>query len=71
MFRPRTAGEALDLIARLLEYTPSARLRPLQACAHHFFDELRDPATVLPGGNARPLPDLFNFTEEGTMIPKK
>ena len=27
----------------MLEYTPSARITPLQACAHTFFDELREP----------------------------
>ena len=30
-------------VSRLLEYTPSARITPLQACAHTFFDELREP----------------------------
>lgn len=63
VFRPRTPQEALDLISRLLEYTPSARLSPLQACAHAFFDDLRDPSALLPNG--RELPPLFNFTEEG------
>lgn len=63
MFRPRTAPEAIDLVSRLLEYTPPNRLSPLQACAHAFFNELRQPDTVLPNG--RPLPPLFNFTEMG------
>ena len=34
----------------------------LQACAHTFFDELREPGTKLPNG--RELPVLFNFTEQ-------
>ncbi|XP_054265470.1 glycogen synthase kinase-3 beta-like isoform X2 [Macrosteles quadrilineatus] len=61
VFRARTPAEAIDLVSRLLEYTPSSRISPLQACAHNFFDELREPNTRLPNG--RPLPPLFNFTE--------
>ena len=30
MFRARTSPEAIDLVSRLLEYTPSARITPLQ-----------------------------------------
>lgn len=60
VFRARTPPEAIDLVARLLEYTPSARVGPLQACAHAFFDELREPGTRLPSG--RELPPLFDFT---------
>ena len=62
VFRARTSPEAIDLVSRLLEYTPSARITPLQACAHTFFDELREPGTKLPNG--RDLPLLFNFTEQ-------
>ena len=63
MFRPRTPPEAILLVSRLLEYTPSGRITPLEACSHSFFDELRDPATRLPNG--RDLPQLFNFTQTG------
>jgi len=35
----------------------------LAACAHPFFDDLRDPNACLPNG--RPLPPLFNFTPQG------
>eukprot|EP00123_Amoebidium_parasiticum_P019392 comp24924_c0_seq1/m.46916 comp24924_c0_seq1/g.46916 ORF comp24924_c0_seq1/g.46916 comp24924_c0_seq1/m.46916 type:complete len:390 (-) comp24924_c0_seq1:616-1785(-) len=52
---------ALHLISKTLAYTPMARLTALQACAVPFFDELRDPATVLPNGRALPA-DLFTFT---------
>jgi glycogen synthase kinase 3 beta len=61
VFRPRTPPEAIELVSRLLEYTPSSRITPLEACAHNFFDELRDPNTRLPNG--RELPPLFNYTE--------
>ena len=54
-------------------YTPDTRLKPLEACAHRFFDELRDPDFKLPDG--RPPPPLFNFTDEevkaaGPLLPK-
>jgi serine/threonine protein kinase len=68
VFRARTPLEAIDLVSRLLEYTPSARISPLEACAHTFFEELRDPHTRLPNG--RELPVLFNFTEHGNSIKK-
>ncbi|XP_047502510.1 glycogen synthase kinase-3 beta-like isoform X3 [Penaeus chinensis] len=66
VFRQRTPEDAINLVSRLLEYTPSARITPLQACAHKFFDELRDPNTRLP--NNRELPPLFNFTEHEIKI---
>ncbi|GAB6028410.1 Glycogen synthase kinase-3 beta [Chamberlinius hualienensis] len=63
VFRARTPPEAIELVSRLLEYTPSSRISPLQACAHPFFDELREANTRLPNG--RELPPLFNYTESG------
>ncbi|CAG9856100.1 unnamed protein product [Phyllotreta striolata] len=66
VFRARTPPEAIELVARLLEYTPSSRISPLQACAHSFFNELREPNTRLPNGNE--LPPLFNFTEHELNI---
>lgn len=60
VFRPRSPPEPIELVSLLLEYTPSRRITPLEACAHVFFDELRDPSTRLPNG--RELPPLFNFT---------
>uniref|UniRef100_A0A8C2SHR9 [tau protein] kinase n=1 Tax=Capra hircus TaxID=9925 RepID=A0A8C2SHR9_CAPHI len=60
VFKSRTPPEAIALCSSLLEYTPSSRLSPLEACAHSFFDELRCPGTQLP--NNRPLPPLFNFS---------
>ncbi|XP_075232762.1 glycogen synthase kinase-3 beta-like isoform X3 [Lycorma delicatula] len=66
VFRTRTPLEAIELVSRLLEYTPSSRISPLQACAHNFFDELREQNTRLPNGRA--LPPLFNFTEQELNI---
>jgi len=66
VFRARTSPEAIDLVSRLLEYTPNARITPLQACAHTLFDELREPGLKLPSG--REAPALFNFTEHELKI---
>lgn len=63
VFKSRTPPEAIALCSSLLEYTPSSRLSPLEACAHSFFDELRCHGTQLP--NNRPLPPLFNFSPGG------
>ena len=63
VFRARTPPEAIALVSRLLEYTPGARISPLQACAHPFFNELREAYLQLPSG--RGVPPLFNFTEHG------
>lgn len=61
---------AIDLISKLLEYTPTQRLSAVDAMVQPFFDELRDPSTRLPdsrhpNGATRDLPDLFNFTLHG------
>lgn len=63
VFKPRTSPEAITLCSRLLEYTPASRLSPLEACAHAFFDELRQLNARLPSG--RELPLLFNFSTTG------
>ena len=63
VFRHRTPAEAIELVGQLLEYTPSRRTQPMEACAHNFFDELREMGTRLPNG--RELPPLFNFTPSG------
>ncbi|KAL4188239.1 hypothetical protein AMTRI_Chr09g43120 [Amborella trichopoda] len=59
VFPKRTPPEAVDLVSRLLQYSPNLRCTALEACAHPFFDELRDPNTHLPNG--RLLPPLFDF----------
>jgi len=52
-------AEAVDLVSRLLQYSPKLRSTALEALIHPFFDELRDPNTRLPNG--RFLPPLINF----------
>lgn len=73
VFRAKTPPEAINLASKLLEYTPSKRLHPLESCAHSFFDELRQEATRLPNGRSLPL--LFNFSEKElaskeSLVPK-
>jgi serine/threonine protein kinase len=65
-------SNAIDLISKLLEYTPTQRLSAIDAMVHPFFDELRDPSTRLPdsrhpNGATRDLPTLFNFTIHGRV----
>ncbi len=60
VFRSRTPADAVNLVSKLLIYEPEKRLRAIEILADPFFDELRDPKTKLPNGNA--LPELFNFT---------
>ena len=56
----------MDLVGQLLEYTPTRRLAPLDACVHPYFDELRQPSTRLPNG--KPLPPMFNFSAAGQFV---
>jgi glycogen synthase kinase 3 beta len=63
-------SDAIDLISKLLEYTPTQRLSAIDAMVQPFFDQLRDPSTQLPdsrhpNGPVRNLPELFNFTLHG------
>ncbi|XP_048426392.1 shaggy-related protein kinase theta-like [Pyrus x bretschneideri] len=62
IFHKRMPPEAVDLVSRLLQYSPNLRCTALEACAHPFFDDLRDPNVSLPNGRALPL--LFNFTAQ-------
>ncbi|XP_052724392.1 shaggy-related protein kinase theta isoform X1 [Vigna angularis] len=66
VFHKRMPPEAVDLVSRLLQYSPNLRCTALAACAHPFFDDLRDPNACLPNG--RPLPPLFNFTSHGNIV---
>lgn len=61
VFRSRTTPDAIDLVAKMLQYNPSLRLKPMDGLTHAFFDELRNPDTRLPNG--KPLPPLFDFNE--------
>jgi len=62
VFRSKTPDDAVDFIACTLAYAPANRIKPLEACAHDFFHELRIENMTLPTG--KPLPPLFNFTPQ-------
>ncbi|KAI7736534.1 hypothetical protein M8C21_020608 [Ambrosia artemisiifolia] len=62
IFKKHMPSESIDLVSRMLQYSPKLRCTALEACTHPFFDELRDPTTTLPDG--KPLPPLFNFTPQ-------
>lgn len=73
----KASPDAIDMISRLLEYTPHQRLSAIEALTHPFFDELRDPNTKLPDsrgltpGGPRDLPPLFDFSRhEFSIMPE-
>lgn len=68
----KASSDAIDLISKLLEYTPTKRLSAIEAMCHPFFDELRDPNTRLPDSRrsnapSKELPSLFNFSRHGML----
>lgn len=71
VFRKADA-DAIDLIGKLLEYTPTQRLSAINAMVHPFFDQLRDLSTKFPDsrhqtGQLKDLPPLFNFNKHGML----
>ncbi|CAK8542283.1 unnamed protein product [Lathyrus sativus] len=62
IFHKSMPSEAVDLVSRMLQYSPNLRCTALDACAHSFFDDLRDPNVRLPNGQE--LPPLFDFTAQ-------
>jgi serine/threonine protein kinase len=61
VFRIRTTPDAIDLVSKMLQYSPTERLKPMEGLAHEYFDELRSSTCRLPNG--KPLPPLFDFSE--------
>ena len=54
--------EAINLLEQFLRYNPKTRITPFKALADPFFDEIHAEEVPLP--NEKPLPPLFNFTED-------
>jgi len=63
VFKKGTPSEAIDLVKRFLQYDPTKRVLPLEACTHPFFDELRTQGTKLPNGKKLPS-SLFLFSSQ-------
>ncbi|KAL9013010.1 MAG: hypothetical protein Q9173_002267 [Seirophora scorigena] len=73
----KASNEAIELIAALLEYTPTQRLSAIDAMCHPFFNELRDPQCRFPdsrhpNGGSKEMPRLFDFSRhELSISPEK
>ncbi|KAF5324919.1 hypothetical protein D9611_004378 [Ephemerocybe angulata] len=63
---PFSKAKAIDLVSKLLEYTPGARLSAVEAMVHGLFDELRVEGAKMPNG--KEFPRLFDFTREELSV---
>jgi len=61
VFKSRVDPQAIELISKVLVYSPVKRLKPLEALLHPYFNELRSEHCKI---NGNPIPDLFNFCQE-------
>jgi glycogen synthase kinase 3 beta len=67
VFRKTVGQDAISVMAAFLQYDPEQRVRPLEACAHTFFDDLRDERKRCPDGQPLSV-DLFNLTSRESRI---
>lgn len=51
----------IDLISKVLAYNPKERLKPMEAVAHPYFNDLRNQNFQIQECK---IPELFNFTQE-------
>lgn len=51
----------IDLISKVLVYNPKERLKPMEAVAHPYFNDLRNQNFQIQECK---IPELFNFTQE-------
>jgi len=65
---PNNPAVVVDLVSKMLLYSPNDRIHPLEACAHPFFDELR---TANETDEGILLPPLFDFLDSEISIAKK
>ena len=64
-----TDTKLIDLIDKMLQYSPKKRLTPGKALLHEFFDELRNEKAYKELLNKyKNIPELFEFSK-GTSIP--
>jgi len=64
LFPSDTPKEALDLMSKMLIYTPHLRIKPMEALTHVFFDELRNAHASASTYKGIKLPPLFDFTND-------
>lgn len=50
----------IDLLSKVLTYNPKKRIKPFEALAHPYFDDLRSQKLTI---NGRAVTDLFDFRE--------
>ncbi|AMD18610.1 HBL292Cp [Eremothecium sinecaudum] len=57
--------DGIDLLMKVLCYSPERRLSPRRIMSHPFLDDLRRERYFFPGGSSQPkqVPDLFDFSE--------
>mmetsp|Transcript_15243 Transcript_15243/g.24229 ORF Transcript_15243/g.24229 Transcript_15243/m.24229 type:complete len:440 (-) Transcript_15243:47-1366(-) len=67
IFRKTVGADAIALLSAFLQYDPEERVRPLEACADRFFDDLRDERKRCPDGQAFPT-ELFSLTSREQSI---
>jgi serine/threonine protein kinase len=54
----------IDLVTKVLQYSPIKRITPAEAIMHEYFDELRDEARyqeIL--FKVKAIPELFDYTQ--------
>ncbi|VDP02642.1 unnamed protein product [Heligmosomoides polygyrus] len=67
LFRGRSLWSAATFLSTVLRYNPGARDSAIEALAHPFFDELRNPnLETMPNG--RLMPRLFDWLEKEVNI---
>eukprot|EP01128_Nolandella_sp_AFSM9_P010708 TRINITY_DN743_c3_g1_i1.p1 TRINITY_DN743_c3_g1~~TRINITY_DN743_c3_g1_i1.p1 ORF type:complete len:357 (-),score=73.86 TRINITY_DN743_c3_g1_i1:82-1152(-) len=64
VFPASTPELAVDVVKKMLVYTPSDRLRTLETCTHPFFDEIRHRHLTEKGDYPGSTLPLFEFTTE-------
>jgi len=70
LFPSETSPDALDVMSKMLVYTPHKRIKPLAACTHLFFEQLRKTHTT-HGSASSKLPALLEFTQEELVYAHK
>ena len=59
----------IDLVTKVLTYSPKKRLTAAEALYHEYFDELRDETNYQELlFRAKGLPDLFDFTQGNSAM---